>query len=213
MASLIYIADPLCSWCYGFGPQLKALLAGLPETPLDIVVGGLRAYNTQILDQDTRAMLLTHWRHVEEATGLPFNYDGLSRPGFIYDTEPACRAVVAARKLAPQATLDVFHAIQHAFYAEGQEAVDGAVLAGIAAGALQQAGVATDAERFYQTWADEATIAATRDEFTQTQRWGITGFPTLVLERDGKLDLVTAGFARTEVLVERMQALVDAVGS
>lgn len=213
MASLIYIADPLCSWCYGFGPQLQALLAGLPETPLDIVVGGLRAYNTEILNPETRAAMLTHWRHVEEATGFPFNDQGISRPGFIYDTEPACRAVVTARKLAPQATLDVFHAIQHAFYAEGQEAVDGAVLAKIGSSVLQQAGMAIDAEHFYATWADEETLAATRDEFIQTQRWGISGFPTLVLERDGKLDLVTSGFARTEVLVERMQALVDEVSN
>ena len=24
---LIYIADPMCSWCYGFGPELAKLLA------------------------------------------------------------------------------------------------------------------------------------------------------------------------------------------
>lgn len=209
MSSLIYIADPLCSWCYGFGPQLKALLAGLPETPLDIVVGGLRAYNTEPMDDATRNTLLSHWRHVEEATGLPFRYDVLSRPGFIYDTEPACRAVVAARQLAPAATLDVFHAIQHAFYAQALEVVDGRILAEVAVTALAQAGTTVDAATFHALWADEATAAATRDEFIQTQRWGISGFPTLVLEHGGKLELVTAGFARTEVLVERIQALID----
>lgn len=209
MASLIYIADPLCSWCYGFGPQLQTLLAGLPDTPLDIVVGGLRAYNTEVMDDAAKNMLKSHWRHVEEATGLPFRYDLLARPGFIYDTEPACRAVVAARQLAPLATLDVFHAIQHAFYAEGQEVTDGKVLAAVAVAALQRAGTTVDAARFHALWTDEATAAATRDEFIQTQRWGISGFPTLVLEHGGKLELVTAGFARTEVLVERMQALID----
>jgi putative protein-disulfide isomerase len=24
---LLYFADPLCSWCYGFGPELAKLLA------------------------------------------------------------------------------------------------------------------------------------------------------------------------------------------
>lgn len=207
MASLIYIADPLCSWCYGFGPQLKTLLVGLPEVPLDIVVGGLRAYNTEILDDDTRNSLLQHWHHVAAETGLPFDYAALSRPGFIYNTEPACRAVVTARQFAPAATLDVFHAIQHAFYAQGKEATDGTILAEIACAALHQTGVETSVAQFQASWADESTVAATRDEFIQTQRWGITGFPTLVLERDGKLDLISAGFARTEVLVEQMQTL------
>lgn len=209
MASLIYIADPLCSWCYGFGPQLKALLAGLPEVSLDIVVGGLRAYNTEPMDDTLRDSLLQHWHHVAVETGLPFDYDAPSRPGFIYDTEPACRAVVTARQFAPAATLDVFHAIQHAFYAQGKETTDGTTLAEIACAALHQAGTEISVTQFQTSWADDATIAATRDEFTQTQRWGISGFPTLVLERDGKLDLISAGFARTEVLVERMQALVD----
>jgi len=210
MASLIYIADPLCSWCYGFGPQLKALLAGLPDTPLDIVVGGLRAYNTEILDEAGKNAILSHWRQVQQATGLPFNYEALARPGFIYDTEPACRAVVAARQLAPQASLDVFHAIQHAFYVEAQEVTDGAVLAQVVTAALQQSGTSVEPATFRELWADEATAAATRDEFIQTQRWGISGFPTLVLEHGGQLDLVSSGFAPTETLVERMQTLVEA---
>lgn len=208
-SSLVYIADPLCSWCYGFGPELTKLLDGLPGMPLDIVVGGLRAYNTEMMDDAMRQTLQSHWRRVEQATGLPFRYDVLERPGFIYDTEPACRAVVTARQLAPQATLAVFHAIQHAFYAEAQEATDGKVLAEIAVAALRQAGVAVDAEAFYALWADEATAAATRDEFIQTQRWGITGFPTLVLEHDGKLELVAAGFARADVLAERLRELTQ----
>lgn len=24
---LVYVGDPMCSWCYGFGPRLDALLA------------------------------------------------------------------------------------------------------------------------------------------------------------------------------------------
>lgn len=208
MASLIYVADPLCSWCYGFGPQLKALLADLPDTPLDIVVGGLRAYNTEVMTAADKDNILSHWRRVQDATGLPFNYEALSRPGFIYDTEPACRAVVAARQLAPQANLEVFLAIQHAFYVEAMEVTDGAVLARVAASALQRCGSDVEPGAFQALWADEATIAATRDEFIQTQRWGISGFPTLVLEHDGQLDLVSSGFARTATLIERIQALI-----
>ncbi len=39
---LLYIADPLCSWCYGFGPELSKLLARHPGARLDLVMGGLR---------------------------------------------------------------------------------------------------------------------------------------------------------------------------
>jgi putative protein-disulfide isomerase len=188
---------------------LSALLQGLPDTPLDIVVGGLRAYNKHILDEQLKATLLSHWRKVQERTGLPFSYDALSSPGFIYDTEPACRAVVAARTLAPGAALPVFHAIQHAFYGEGKDVTQGDVLAEIGSRALTDAGFAIDAARFRETWADADTVAATRADFEQTQRWEVTGFPTLVLEHGGRLDLVSRGYTKVEDLVEAMQELVD----
>ncbi len=209
MTKLIYIADPMCSWCYGFGPELTTLLAGLPDMQLELIVGGLRAYNTEALDESLKTTLLSHWKKVEEASGLPFSGNALSYDGFVYDTEPACRAVVAVGLLAPQAALDVFHAIQHGFYAEGLDTTKGEVLAGISVDALKKHGFDIDSEGFLETWASEAAVTATHADFTQTQRWGVTGFPTLVLERDGELHLVTSGFVRTEVLVDRLQALVD----
>lgn len=209
MTSVIYIADPMCSWCYGFGPELSALLDGLPGLPLHIVLGGLRAHNKQVMDEKLKTMLLTHWAHVHQRTGLPFATDALSRPDFIYDTEPACRAVVAARMLAPTTALTVFHAIQHAFYTEAQDITQGKVLAHIASTALAQAGVPVDPEKFLETWASAAAVDATQADFVQTQRWGIHGFPTLILERDGQLDLVTSGYLPMQKLVEAMQSVID----
>ncbi len=209
MASLIYIADPMCSWCYGFGPELNALLEGLPEMPIHIVVGGLRAYNRKVMDAELKATLLSHWQHVEERTGLPFSRDTLAREGFVYDTEPACRAVVAARTLAPTVALPVFHAIQNAFYAQGLDVTRGDVLAATASIALNNAGFTIDAATFLDHWNSEAAITATNEDFVQTQHWGVTGFPTLVLERDGQLDLVASGYTTMPTLVESLQQLVD----
>lgn len=209
MPSLIYIADPMCSWCYGFSPELAALLEGLPGMPLEIVVGGLRPYNTQVMDDELKATLLTHWEQVEQRTRLPFSRDGLARENFVYNTEPACRAVVAVRMIAPQASLAVFHAIQRAFYAEAQDVTQGKVLATIAASVLTESGVPTDAEKFYSVWESDVAVKATLEDFQQAHRWGVTGFPTLVLERDGELDMVTSGYVAMPTLIDMLQALVD----
>lgn len=210
MPSLIYIADPMCSWCYGFGPELGALLEGLPGLRVQIVVGGLRAYNTELMDDGLRATLQGHWKQVAERSGLPFSDKALAHENFIYNTEPACRAVVTARMLAPQASLPVFHAIQRAFYADGQDVTQGEVLAAVAAAALTEAGVPTDAADFLATFKSEAAVMATYQDFEQVKRWGAVGFPTLVLERDGKLDMVTSGYMAMPALIEQLQALVDA---
>jgi putative protein-disulfide isomerase len=208
---LIYIADPMCSWCYGFGPELSGLLDAVPDMELEIVVGGLRAYNTQQMDDRLKATLLSHWRHVEQASGLPFSDAAISRAGFVYDTEPACRAVVAARLLAPAvpppALLDVFHAIQRAFYAEGVDVTRGEALAEIASAVLTKHGFPIDAASFHAKWSEQASIAATRNDFIRTQRWGISGFPTVLIEQGKELMLVVSGYAKAAALLQRVQAL------
>lgn len=211
MPSLIYIADPMCSWCYGFGAELTALLDGLPGLlPLEIVVGGLRAYHTAPMDDALKAKLQTHWKHIGERTGLTLLPTALDRKDFVYNTEPACRAVVATRMLAPAAGLAVFGAIQKAFYTEGKDVTQTEILCGIAAGTITAAGTPMDEKTFLETFKSEAAVMATYQDFEQTKRWGITGFPTLVLERDGALDLVASGYLTMAELVERLQALVDA---
>jgi putative protein-disulfide isomerase len=211
MAKLIYVADPMCSWCYGFGPELSGLLKTMPELELEMVVGGLRAYNTEEMDQQLKATLVTHWHHVEEASGLPFSDAAISRAGFVYDTEPACRAVVAARLLAPHlsplAQLEVFHAIQRAFYTEGVDVTQDAALAEAVSAALVRQGVAMDVTSFQAKWSDEESIAATRADFIRTQRWGISGFPTVLIEHQKQLALVVSGYTKTATLQQRVQEL------
>ncbi|HYD80803.1 MAG TPA: DsbA family protein [Paucimonas sp.] len=209
MPSLIYVADPMCSWCYGFAPELVTLLQGLPDIPVDIVVGGLRAYNKEALGEQMHATLREHWQRVAGASNLQFAPDHPMAPGFVYDTEPACRAVVTARALAPSATLSVFHAIQYAFYAEGRDVTQADVLAEAASRELAEAGFSIAPAAFREKWMTPEMVAETAADFGQTRRWGVSGFPTLILERDGKLDLVTSGYVKTEQLVEQMQALVD----
>ena len=44
MARLIYVMDPMCSWCWGFAPVLQGLAEQAAEhgVPLVLRVGGLR---------------------------------------------------------------------------------------------------------------------------------------------------------------------------
>jgi putative protein-disulfide isomerase len=69
---LVLVADPMCSWCYGFGKEMTSLQERHPEMSLEIVVGGLRAGATDILDDAGKRFRLEHWAKVEQASGLPF---------------------------------------------------------------------------------------------------------------------------------------------
>ena len=209
MPTLLYIADPMCSWCYGFGPELNALLEGLPGLPIEVVVGGLRAFNTTVMNDAMREELMTHWEKVHEISGLTMLDNAINQADFIYDTEPACRAVVTARTLSAQAALPVFHAIQQAFYGEGRDVTRGDILAEVACAALARAGVEHTADNFMTLWSSAQMRQATLDDFNLVKNWNINGFPMLILDRNGQLDMVSSGYARMPALVDQLQLLVD----
>jgi putative protein-disulfide isomerase len=208
---LIFVGDPMCSWCYGFGKELSALTERHPELPLEIVVGGVRAGATDLLDDAGKQFRLGHWARVEESSGLPFNREALlARKNFVYDTEPICRAVVTARRLAPQADLlRVFRALQNAFYVDGLDTTDGAVLAQVAVVALEKMGHWLDVTTFHAEWNKPATIAATAEDFAYARKIGIRSFPALLLEVDDRLIEISPGYAHVDQIDRQLNAALS----
>lgn len=199
---LVFVGDPMCSWCYGFGKELGALADRHPELSVSILVGGVRAGATDLLDDTGKQFRLGHWARVEENSGLPFNRKAfMARENFVYDTEPICRAVVTARQLAPEAKqLQVFKSLQRAFYADGRDTTNAEVLADIAVADLQEQGFAVDKAAYLAAFNDPATIAATGTEFSYVRSLGIFSFPQLLLEVDGKLVNISPGYAKVDQL-------------
>jgi putative protein-disulfide isomerase len=200
--NLIYVADPMCSWCYGFGKSLDALLGDGDAAPA-LIMGGLRPYTTAPLAPERANEILGHWHHVQEASGQPFAQaprTALHEPGFVYDTEPASRATVAVRSLWPAHAWRYFKSIQRAFYAEAKNVTRGDVLAQLAA----QLDLPRD--EFTAAFESAAMRDATRQDFAQTRAWGIHGFPVLIAEHGDQLHLISNGYAPVEVLRQRLAA-------
>ena len=208
--NLIYVGDPMCSWCYGFAAPLDELLAdpqGTAPLQLALVMGGLRPFTAEPIAPARADELVGHWHHVAQASGQPFvdaPNTAMHRPGFIYDTEPASRATVTVRSLWPQQVWRYFKAVQHAFYAEGRNVVEPAVLADVA----EQLGLPRT--EFANAFASQAMRDATLQDFQQSQAWGIRGFPTLVAEHGDHLHLVGSGFMPIATLRDKLAAVATA---
>ncbi len=187
---LLYVMDPMCSWCWGFAPVANALVEQAAADGVDVhlVVGGLRTGSGAALEPTTRRYILEHWQAVTEATGQPFKVEGALPEGFVYDTEPACRALVTARSLAPDCAWKLLGLIQQAFYAQGRDVTRASVLVELA----EQAGLPRI--EFAAAFDRADMHAATAADFTWVQDLGIAGFPTLLAERNGQLALLTNGY-------------------
>lgn len=196
MASrLLYVMDPMCSWCWGFAPVVEALAeqAAAAGVSLQIVVGGLRRDQVAI-DAAARVRYLGYWQAVNASTGQLFDFERGLPEGLVYDTEPACRALVTARQLDAASAWTLLKLIQQAFYTEGADVTQASVLVQLA----EQAGIPRI--EFAEAFDSQAMQEATAADFTWVQDLGIAGFPTLLAERDGQLALLTNGYQPLEVL-------------
>ena len=195
-ARLLYVMDPMCSWCWGFAPVADALVeqARLAGVPLHVIVGGLRTGSGAALEPTTRRYILEHWQAVHETTGQTFRFEGALPDTFVYDTEPACRAIVAARSLAPDIAWKLVTEIQQAFYLQGRDVTKASVLAELA----ENAGLPRI--EFAEAFDSAEQHAATASDIAWVKDLGIAGFPTLLAESHGQLALLTNGYQSLEAL-------------
>jgi len=198
---LVYFADPMCSWCYGFAPAIAAIGERFEERmPLHLVMGGLRAGHTAVMRPQDKDYIRDAWTRVGAATGQPFDFSFLDREGFVYDTEPACRAVVTARRLLPRLALPFMARISQAFYAENRDMTSPEEIAGVA----EEAGF--DRGQYSAAFLAPDSRNETFRDFLTAQELGIRGFPTLIAGSEDKgYALVTNGYRPLEDVLEPLE--------
>ncbi len=200
--TLIYIGDPMCSWCYGIANELEALYEELgEEVNYDLVLGGLRPYNTETM-ADLGDFLLHHWEDVEKASGQSFKYDILKQSDFIYDTEPPSRAVTIVRKSAPAKALPFFKAIQKAFYQENLNTHDVNVYLSI----LKKLEISID--DFEEQFNSADAKANVKKDFQRAGSLGVRSFPTIILNAGGMTTPIAVGYATSEDMLERINKVL-----
>ncbi len=205
---LTYFADPMCSWCWGFAPVIDAVSARHGTAlPVRLILGGLRPGTTTPMTAEARAELPTHWEHVREASGQPFDAAAfVRRDGFVYDTDPACRAVVAARRQDTTRALAYLHAAQSAFYAEGRDVTRADVLVELAES------LDLDTNQFADDLASESVKTETWGDYALSQNAGVRGFPTLIVgpNADGTHAMVTRGYRPAPAVLEAVDGWLAA---
>ncbi len=196
---LLYVVDPMCSWCYGFAPVLAELEPELaPEVELELVMGGLAPDSEEAMDEETRRYVQAAWREVEARAGVPFEHDFWRRCAPRRSTYPACRAVLVAA--AGGRGRAMLAAIQRAYYLEARNPSDAATLAELA----EEIGL--DRAAFAAELASAATQSRLEADFARRRRLGVRSFPSLAVEDEGGARLVLAGWCDAPALRELLSA-------
>jgi putative protein-disulfide isomerase len=185
-ARVIYIGDPMCSWCWGFAPEIEQVarhLDSAPDVGFEVVVGGLRpGPDAQPLDGRLADFLRPEWTKIQQTTGQPFSFAPLEWKDWIYDTEVPAAAVALAREVGLTSVLTFMARVQRAFSAESVDVTRPEVYAELW---THEPETSVSADEFV----DRLTKAPSRDlayaDFRRSRELGVRGFPAVVFERDG----------------------------
>lgn len=186
---MVYIMDPLCSWCWGFSPVFEALsaLAVKQGVAVEWVAGGLRQ-EQRPMDDAGRARTLGYWQQVHQSTGQPFDLANGLPDRFVYNTEPVCRALVVARQLDATRVADLVRRIQSAFYEQRQDVTRADVLLEL----VEQAGLSK--QKFALAFDTDTAHAVNAADKQWAENLGISGFPTVLVQHNGLWALLTNGY-------------------
>ena len=195
MKELIFVVDPMCSWCWGFHPVMQTLHDKYTgRYTFSIVLGGLRGEGTMSWDDKSKLFLKQHWDAVHKATGQPFNPTILNRSYFDYNTHPSCKAVITVRELwGEKEAFKYLGDIQKAFYKEGKDITSREVLKNYLPMSKQEA--------FLDFYNSKRAILLLGHDFSKARSMGANTFPSIVtIDTEGHM-LCISGYKTLEEIL------------
>ena len=198
-STLYYVADPMCSWCWGFSQVLEKVEENLPDqVDLRYVMGGLAPDSDEPMPPEMQERIQRAWQAVAARTGAEFNRDFWIQCQPRRSTYPACRAVLAAE--LQDAGRRMFCAVQRAYYLEARNPSDVETLVELA-GELS-----LDQDAFARDIASPQIEARLQEDLAQCRALRVSGFPSLVLESDGTHVWIAHGCEDLETVLGRLRA-------
>lgn len=204
--ALIYVTNPMCPWCYGFTPvvrRLRALWHG--RLQVQVLMGDMYAYATEPLKLEERNSLALSWHRIQENTFQPFDYRFFMQRDYVYNTEPACRALLCVRLLRPVLLLEVLRAFHSAFFADGFDLRDTAVLVRI----VGLFGI--NENLFLALFESEEIMQQMEDEFNYVERLGATTFPSVLVQREQGVEKIAHGYIPLDELEQRLLQVLERI--
>ena len=201
---LVYGFDPLCGWCYGLVPAMRAVREAHPRLPVRLVMSGLVTGPRAGPYAEAEGYIRQASARLREVTGRapsPAFFELIATPGVRGDSGPPCVAIHAVQRRAPEAAVDFAHAVVEAHFERGADLNRPETYAPIL-------------DRFELDVVlpdlDDPALAAAA--WAEGRALGIASFPTLILRRAERSEVLPSVYD-PDALVRRIGDRVAAIPS
>lgn len=205
--AIVYVGDPMCSWCWGLSPILKQVQEFCTENKIkfNIMLGGLRLGGGDLWNDEFKSFLKNEWLHINSVTGQKFVLDLFEKDYFNYDTEPACKAIFVVKNLLNlkndnnKTALEFFSSVQKKFYTKGEDSTQIVFYKSI----CEEFDISFDEFSFY------FNLDKTKDELYREihslKQLMVRGMPTLILLKNGTKFDISTGYKSYESIMENIK--------
>jgi len=196
---ITYVYDPLCGWCYGFSPVIKKFYKKFrSKLDFEVISGGMilgeRVGPISVMAQYIKQA----YKVVEQRTGVTFGQQflkALDEGKIVISSLPPSRALTTFKTFRPDDAVLMAHEIQKAIYYEGHAPVDVNVYTRLAEK------FELPVKAFQEKLLSEEIALATEDEFKKSAQLGVTGFPTVFLNKGDQMMQIAQGYLPYEDLL------------
>ena len=199
--SLIYVMDPMCSWCWAFSETLERWLKLHPELNTLWVMGGLAPDSDEPMPHPMREAISSTWKRIESQTGTQFNHDFWTLNTPRRSTYPSCRAVISAGELHTEGRQLMSRAIQHAYYLEAKNPSDTSTLVECAES------IGLDGHQFLKLLNSDQIELKLNSELDFCRSLGVQGFPALLLVEGEEIKPLALGYSTLDKIEKRFEEL------
>lgn len=189
--TFIYGYDPICGWCYGAAPAVRAVAERLP---VKLVMAGLVTGDRVGPAADKEPYVRQAGARLQTVTGRAPSeafFQWMRSPDAIAASGPPAVAVAAVQQAAPHTAVDFAHALTEAHYAEGMDPNDATAYAPLLA---KYAPGLVLPDLHDETLQDAA--------FAEGRSLGITAFPTFALDHGNRIEQLPSLYSPDALLAE-----------
>ncbi len=194
MVEIMLFTDPYSSWCWAEEPvwlRLKESYGG--RVHFKTVMGGLVESGAQFFDPEGRrlAWIRQHLHEVARRSGQPIDAAFLDDFGDDFSTWPACIHVKAAHLQGEDIGHRMLRRMRRAIMTERRQASDPRI-----ASAMARDVEGMDLTMWRGALADGSALSAFLEDRRLCQKYGISGFPTIVIRvsKPGRAPRVLTGY-------------------
>ncbi len=203
---ILYAYDPLCGWCYGFSPVIKALHDQFHDrVEFTVLSGGMVIGDRAGIIRQKAPYIEWAYKDVEEATGIKFGEAFFSKLFFndkaVFNSEKPSVAMSVFKHALPAKAVEFSGVLQRAIYVDGIDLQDDNAYPAL----VKPFGL--DGNKFVEDMNSAEMKEFTWSEFAVVNQLGVRGFPTVFYRKGDQLTQLSRGFRDLEsmkVLVERL---------